>query len=296
MFNRPNQDFIKQKQSMKLILAVKKDGFLYRGTELAQDFKNKNFYYNSLILNCAFDCHYCYLQGMYQSANVVVFVNSKDFFASCEEHLERLGSIYLSISYDTDLLAFEHLVPNTSRWIDFARSRLNLSLEVRTKSAAFSQLRAVSPTPNVIFAWTLSPQTVISQFESRTPALKARLSSALSAIKAGWKVRLCFDPILAIDNWEDIYCELFRTTFSVLPAAQVYDVSLGTMRMNSRYFRKVKKLRADSPLFYGDFHTEQDSISYSQDLNKKLFDTLLPNLTQYIPRERIHLAQSQTYL
>ena len=32
------------------------------------------------MFNCIYDCDYCYLQGMYPSANIVVFVNHEDFF------------------------------------------------------------------------------------------------------------------------------------------------------------------------------------------------------------------------
>ena len=74
VFARPRQHFQTQKNSVKLILAVKKDRFLYPGSGISQRFDLDNFYYNTLLLNCVYNCDYCYLQGMYPSANIVVFV------------------------------------------------------------------------------------------------------------------------------------------------------------------------------------------------------------------------------
>ena len=38
---------------------------------------------------------------------------------------------------------------------------------------------------------------------------RAKFYFAKSALKDGWKVRLCFDPILYYNNWENDYLELF---------------------------------------------------------------------------------------
>ena len=51
VFNRPGQDFQTQKRSMKLILAVKKPPFIYKGTNMLQDGGFRNFYYRSNFYN-----------------------------------------------------------------------------------------------------------------------------------------------------------------------------------------------------------------------------------------------------
>ena len=137
VFARPGQHFQTQKRSIKLILAVKKDNLIYRGSNNAQDFGYPNFHYNALILNCVYNCDYCYLQGMYPSANMVVFVNSDDFFSATSEaidqRLDPVTPLYLAISYDTDLLATESLIPYCHEWIEYSKSKDNLLIEIRTK-------------------------------------------------------------------------------------------------------------------------------------------------------------------
>lgn len=72
VFNRSKQDYGFQKLYPSLILAVKKDGFVYTGSNMCQSFGYMNTYYATLMLNCIYDCEYCFLQGMYNSANIVL--------------------------------------------------------------------------------------------------------------------------------------------------------------------------------------------------------------------------------
>ena len=60
------------------------------------------------MLNCVYDCRYCFLQGMYRSANYVLFVNYDDFRVQIEESISSCkgNSIYYS-GYDCDSLALE---------------------------------------------------------------------------------------------------------------------------------------------------------------------------------------------
>ena len=102
---------------------MKDEPFLYKGPDICENFGNRHFYYASTILNCIYDCHYCYLQGMYQSANIVIFVNIEDFFEAVDRELSFLGSMYLCTSYDTDLLALEGILPYSRKWIEFAGRR-----------------------------------------------------------------------------------------------------------------------------------------------------------------------------
>ena len=66
---------------------------------------------------------------MYSSANIVVFVNLEDIFREVEDLLKK-DSVYLCISYDTDVMAFENILGYTREWFDFAKEHENLKLEL----------------------------------------------------------------------------------------------------------------------------------------------------------------------
>ena len=293
VFNRPAQDFHLQKQSPKLILAKKKDNFIYPGSPYVQNYWNPNFHYNALSLNCAYDCTYCYLQGMYNSANQVLFVNLQDYFAHTElaisNRKDSQRPFYLCISYDTDLLAFESIAPYSKEWIQFAAKSENLEIELRTKSANFHSIAKLEPSNSTILAWSLSPQEVVEKYEHNTPSLDARIKSLSRALSAGWRVRICIDPILMVPQWEKAYSDLVNTLFSSVDPDTLLDIHLGVFRMNSGYFQNIRKRRAPTDLYYRDWERKDGSISHPENERKALTGHLHRLLKTHLPEDRIHI-------
>ena len=78
VFCRRRQDYEEQHHAQNLILAKKTGSLIYQGAPVCQNFGNTYFYYTSCMMNCIYDCEYCYLKGMYPSANIVIFVNIED--------------------------------------------------------------------------------------------------------------------------------------------------------------------------------------------------------------------------
>lgn len=242
VFNRPHQNTLLQKQAPSLILAVGKPPYLYPGAAVCQSFGEEHFYYTGCVMNCPYDCEYCYLQGMYPSGDVVVFVNPEDFFRETENVLAE-HPLYLCISFDTDLLALEPVLGYVRAWSEFAAAHPTLTLEVRTKSAAVSSLSALPVLPNVILAVTMSPDEVIRRYEHRTPSLSERIRLADAALAEGRPVRLCFDPMLMIPDYENAYRNMFRRIFETIPASRIRDVSVGSFRISADYMKRMRRNR-----------------------------------------------------
>ncbi len=253
IFHRSKQNWDAQKRSKQLILARKKTDFLYPATEIAPSFGFENFYYNSFLMNCLYDCSYCYLQGMYASAFPVLFTNLQDYFRETVKVVQKESPLYLCISYDSDVLAFESLYPYARKWIEFTNAQEGLLIELRTKSAAFAQLADLSPSDRVVLAWTLSPQKIIDEYEQDTPPLKARLAAAAAAVERGWKIRLCFDPLLLVEGWQEIYSDFFEEVFSVIDASALRDISCGFFRMNESYFKQARKKHQRTDMYLLDW-------------------------------------------
>ncbi len=113
-----------------------------RGRKPCQDFGNEHFYYCSTMMNCMFDCSYCYLKGMYPSGHMVIFVNLEDYFEKLEEMLAK-SEIYLCVSYDADLLAMDSLTGYASAWADFAKKAWKFENRDSNKKCAYGDVGAV---------------------------------------------------------------------------------------------------------------------------------------------------------
>ena len=291
IFNRKGQDFQSQKGSMNLILAKKTEPFIYSASDMVQEYKTPHAYYITPILNCLYNCDYCFLQGMYPSGNIVVFVNEADLMNSIKIKLKELdfllGPMIVSISYNTDLMAMEKIIPMTSRWIKFAKAEDNLKIEIRTKSALFSSIKNIKPSKNIILSWTISPEIICKKYESTAPPLSSRIESIKMAMDAGWKVRLCFDPVILVDDWYKIYTQFFEQTFELLDYQKLQDITLGVFRMNKDYFNNVRKRDTKSDLYYSDYVNEDSTITIEKEQRTIVLKRLKDRIVKYIPKEKI---------
>lgn len=242
VFNRRHQDLHAQETAPAFILAANRGALFYPGAPVCQSFGETHFIYTSCIMNCIYDCDYCYLQGMYPGGNIVVFVNLEDYFTALEALLKK-HPVYLCCSYDSDLTALNGLFPHAEEFCRYAATHPALRLELRTKSAALPFIKKLPAANNIIMAFTLSPQEIIDRYEHYTPSLQARLAAAKAAAAKGFSLRLCIDPILDIPMAETFYTVLIEQTFSVLTAEEISDISLGVFRLSKDYLKQLKKAK-----------------------------------------------------
>lgn len=286
VFCRSRQSFRLQHHSQNLILAAKGGKLLYEGAPVCQSFGNANFYYTSCMMNCIFDCEYCYLKGMYPSANIVIFVNLEDIFAQVSRML-AYHPLYLCISYDTDLLALEQVTGYVAEWCLFAQKHENLKIEIRTKCASQRILHSAIRSPGVIYAFTLSPQAVIDAYEHSTPSLSARLSCAAGMIQAGHLVRLCFDPMIYLPQWKKHYGEMLQQVYSIIDMEKIVDASVGSFRVSKEYLKNMRKQEPDSAVVWFPFQKENGVCHYPDELMEEMERFLAGELEKKISREKI---------
>ena len=291
IFNRPGQDFQSQKASMKLILSKKKKPFLYPVSDMIQEDRTPNYFYTTPIINCLYNCDYCFLQGMYSSGNLVVYVNDEDFMNEIDVQLNKLkypsNQMIVSISYNTDLMAIENIIPLTSRWIHYASEKNNLNIEVRTKSAFFQPLETIDPSDNVILSWTLSPKKICKDYEKNAPPLKSRLVAVKAAIQNGWRVRLCFDPVIIIDNYNQIYGKFIEEVFKEIDGSELEDVTIGVFRMNKDYFNRIRRREPKSDIYFQNYITEDNIVMPQKRQRIDAVEFLEKKLLEFIPKSKI---------
>lgn len=279
VFNQSGAEWRLQKNAQKLILAKRTDNFYYKGSNVTPNFGFDNFYYNTLALNCVYDCDYCYLQGLFSSAHFVLFVNNEDFISETLKLINNNSKqVYLALSYDTDLLAIENWLPYCKTWIDFAASQKNLTIEIRTKSANYKSLENCKPVNNVILAWTLSPQEIINQHESKTPTLNQRLKAIKAFQTLGWKIRLCFDPLLIVPNWKVHYRQMLESLQQEIDIDKIDTISLGVFRMNKLFLKNMQRRREDTPVLFYPYELNDDIYTYSKREKDELQNYLVEEL------------------
>ncbi|MBO4927146.1 MAG: radical SAM protein [Clostridiales bacterium] len=287
VFNRPRQSFSIQKGSPSLILAKNTGNSVFKGAPVCQDFGYDHFYYTSCVRNCIYDCEYCFLRGMYGSGNVVVFVNQEDSFSEVEALLKN-HPVYLCVSYDTDLIALENLTGFVRSWTEFTMAHPDLTIEIRTKSFRKDIYEKIPYCDRVIFAYTISPQEIIDRYEKKTASLSERLSAASCAMEKGFPVRLCFDPLIYIPNWKDIYTSMCSDVKKHIDTHQLKDISVGSFRISAEYFKKLRKDFPISPLCQFPYENHGGVMEYPEPVRNDMENTLITLLQNLISKDKIY--------
>lgn len=289
IFNPKNQNFRIQKLNPSIILAKKKNNFVLETPKNFTIGYKKNFYFSHMF-NCIFDCKYCFLQGMFNSPNFVIFVNYYDFIQEIKMIANSTNEKFCFFSgYDCDSLAFERITGFIKYFLEHFKNLNNAYLEVRTKSVNIDFFKKKKVLENVIIAFSLNPQVIIDQFEIKTPNLEKRLKAMISLQNNGWKIGLRFDPIIWIKNYKKHYRDFFKKIFESLDKERIHSITLGGFRMPKSYFKKMLKIYPNDPFFLKNYLYEFEQSQKKEKYKKNAINFCLGEIKQYIEKEKIFL-------
>ncbi|MDD4913761.1 MAG: DNA photolyase [Methylococcales bacterium] len=293
VFNPRAQNFRLQKQMPALILAEKYRNFVLPAPD-GYGIGGESNYYFSHMLNCLYDCRYCFLQGMYQSANYVLFVNYEDFQQQirqlCLDRPEQ--QIHFFSGYDCDSLAFEPVTGFAEQFLPVFAELPNAWLELRTKSTQIRSLLNRPVQPRCLIAFSLSPESMAGKVEARAPTVARRLEAAVRLQRQGWAIGLRFDPLIYQHDYRQQYRDLFAQVFALIDPYALHSVSLGVFRLPEQYFKKTHKLYPEERLFASPIQISDGMVSYRADLEEMMMGECTKMLLEYIPEDRFFPCRS----
>lgn len=287
VFNPRSQNFRLQKRRPALILAEKFKNFVLPAPPGYGIGATRNYYF-SHMLNCLYDCRYCFLQGMYRSANYVVFVNYEDFQREIRGVAEGAGSeeVHFFSGYDCDSLALEPVTRFVEAFLPLFRDLSNARLELRTKSTQIRALLECDPFENCIVAFSFTPSEIARALEHKAPGIDRRLAAMQKVQAHGWPLGLRFDPLIYQHGYQDQYLRLFEKVFSSIDADRLHSVSLGTFRLPEHFFRTMQQLYPRETLFAGPLAHRGGMTSYRSDLESELTRFCSEALRVHIPEHK----------
>lgn len=286
VFNPRAQSFRLQKRKPSLILAHK-GGRLVLPTPATYGIGAARNFYFSHMLNCLYDCRYCFLQGMYRSASYVVFVNYEDFHTAIDETMSEAPDTEACFfsGYDCDSLAFEGVTGFVADILPFFRSRPHAWLELRTKSTRIEALLDTEPLRRCVVAFSFTPEEVSRALEHKVPAVERRLAAMGRLAERGWRLGLRFDPLIYSQDFRERYRRLFDQVFEVAERADLHSVSLGPFRLPTSFFRRLERLYPEEPLVAAPFEDHGGMVSYQRELEAEMVGFCTEQLLARVPKE-----------
>ncbi len=287
VFNPKAQNFRLQKIKPALILAEKYKNFSMPTPQGYGIGAEKNYYF-SHMLNCLYDCRYCFLQGMFQSANYVLFVNFEAFQADIQQICNATPDeeIHFFSGYDCDSLALEPVTGFAEHFLPSFAEIPNAWLELRTKSTQIRSLLNRKSFPRCIVAFSLSPDEIAKKVEDKAPTLSRRLDALCKLQEHGWMIGLRFDPLIYQTTYQQDYKTFFEQVFSRISLDRLHSVSLGVFRLPANYFKKIHKLYPEVKLFSGPLETQNKSTSYQQEIEAEMMRYCTDQILNYIPASK----------
>lgn len=288
VFNPRSQNFRLQKKRPALILARKHGAKVLPAPEGYSIGPGRNMYF-SHMLNCLYDCRYCFLQGMYSSAHYVFFVNFEDFQREIDDlQTKSKEPVCFFSGYDCDSLAMESLTGFASEFLPFFRDRPNAVLELRTKSANTSVLEKRAPCRNIVAAYTLTPEVIAAEIEHGAPKYSVRLKKIERLAAAGWPIGLRLDPLVPWPGFKQLYTGMIEEVFCRVDPDAIHSVTLGPMRFPKAMYEKILKLYPADPLFtLQEMSPRKGQMAYPRELEAEMVGAVHETLMGFLPESRI---------
>lgn len=288
VFNPRSQNFRLQKRRPALILAAKPAGFVLPAPPGYGVGGDRNYYF-SHMLNCVYDCRYCFLQGMYRSAHYVLFVNFEDFEATVRDvaHLEEGREPWFFSGYDCDSLALEPVTGFVASMLELFQDLPGAWLEIRTKSTQIRSLRSRPALPNVVVAFSFTPETVSRRLEARVPGIGKRIAALRELAEHGWPVGLRFDPVIYEPGYAVQYQALFEQIFSAVESSSVHSVTVGAFRMPGDFHARIAGLYPGEPLYAMPMTRHDGVLGYPHEVESEMLGFCREALRDYVPAGKL---------
>lgn len=287
VFNRSSQNFRLQKANPALVLA-RKHGRLVLPAPSGYGFNDKHSFYFSHMLNCVYDCRYCFLQGMYRSASYVLFINFEEFAEEITDVGCSLDNPVFYSGYDCDSLALEPVSKFVDYFVRWFAAHSQLTLEIRTKSTQVRDLLEMDPIPNCVIAMSFTPEEIYRRWEDRVPTIAKRVEALGRLQQQGWPVALRFEPLIYMDGFHQDYQQLFREVFGNLDTTALHSVSTGLFRMPKKFYRNIATIYPDEALFARRVEERDGLLSQPVEQERELLETVEELLFRHIEKKQYY--------
>lgn len=181
---------------------------------------------------CPYDCSWCYLKGTFRFLPYKTKPHIKDFdkvgkhthafleYVQTPEILNA-GEIADSLMWEGDKKSFVNFI------VPLFESQNRHKVLLVTKSNKIENLLRFKSHNQVIVSFSLNAIPVAKKWEKRAPPVKERIKAARILYEQGYEVRIRLDPMVPIDNWEELYTHLIDYIFdSLLPER----ITIGSLR------------------------------------------------------------------
>lgn len=253
LWGRSKRPYLQKRDTLNLFLARKNGQLLKEAPDAYGTSDGNPHFYFIHAYNCIYECQYCYLQGYFNTPDIVLFVNHEEIMEAMEQKLNEYPDkkVWFHAGEFSDSLALTHLTGELELYHSFCQKNPRAIIELRTKSVNTKELEKLQPLPNLIVSFSLSPESMARRVDLKTPSTKARLLAMEKIQKQGHRVAAHFDPIVYEDQFKERYHELVAQMKERDLTTNLEYLSLGVVRFTKDVYRETERNYPDSLIHTG---------------------------------------------
>jgi spore photoproduct lyase len=261
VFGRVKKPYLQKRDDLQLFLGVKK-GELVKEAPPAYGTSGAPHYYFVHAYNCIYECQYCYLQGYFDSPDIVLYLAHDEVVEEMKKTLAKHdhedNEVWFHAGEFSDSLALSFLTNELPTYHQFLKEHPKARIELRTKSATIRPLENLEPLDNLVVSYSLSSEERIKKTDLKTPPLPLRLKAMEKLHKLGYKVAIHLDPIIYSENFLADYQDLITKIVEHVPAQDIAYVSIGVVRFTKDVYREVQRNYPDSDIHHQELARAHD--------------------------------------
>lgn len=199
----PDEEFVKFKKY--LVLGVRKS------LTLTPNNRSADFIVPFTSSGCSAMCTYCYLVcNFFKGSYLRIFVNREAMIETVKRKIKRVGEPKVYELGSTSDMVLENTITGNLKWAIEQFGKLDdATCTFATKFAMVDDLLDARHNGNTQMRISVNPSEIIRRVEIGTSSLGDRIDAANKMFKAGYRVGLNIAPIILLENWSQMYEELF---------------------------------------------------------------------------------------
>ena len=103
----------------------------------------------------------------------------------------------------------------------------------------------------------------------------------------GFPVRLCFDPMIRLADWQTHYDDMLRQVFERIDMEKLADVSVGTFRISQDYLKEMRRREPYSAVAQYPYENDGGVYHYSPERTGRMERFLVSRLREKLSEEKI---------
>jgi spore photoproduct lyase len=274
VFGKLRKPYLLKRMRLDLFLA-KKRGDLLKATPPAYGSKDVPRFYFVHQYNCIFECEYCFLQGYFDSPDIVCFLNHDEIAAAIGEKAQvyKNQEVWFHAGEFSDNLALSSLLDDWAVYWECMAQIPWARLELRSKSAAIKSLLKLPPLKNIVVSFSLGTAKQVSDFDHKTAPLASRLKAAKQLSEYGYAIGWHFDPIIADENIAADFRQIAEQSFAAVPKPQY--ISIGMLRFSDPVYRAMQRHYPKSQMHHPSIQKHLGSkLSYPSQMRDRVLSQI----------------------